>query len=317
MAASNLAALSNAADNSAALNHRVLAMNSLNAALERPPKDRAENDARIATSMVLCFQTAHLQDALAEFMTLLRGSQLIAVKDGMEKESCFYGFRGEAMWDFMSKHLGTATVSPMAHHHIDEAITSLNRIRPFCTENHEIEYFTGLMNICKHAYYFPMRCEHPFPPLSCHMFHRNFLADQRAAYGELCLLYNFPARVSVKAFKQFIDPHNKASQLLLGHFLAIQKATWPILIFERAGMSKEREAGESSVFSWLDHIWDHADAETRDLLRWPMKVKFTNPLEFMSFNVFTFTGPGGYKVRSKGVAEWLRGTTVIADMDFS
>lgn len=55
-------------------------MKALNEALSIPPKTRDERDARMAAALALAFQSSHLQDGLLEFLTMLRGCNLIAME---------------------------------------------------------------------------------------------------------------------------------------------------------------------------------------------------------------------------------------------
>lgn len=70
--------MSNAGAAEQAIRHRILAVKSLNEALSVPPKSRSEQDARMAAALALAFQSSHLQDGLAEFLTMVRGCNLIA-----------------------------------------------------------------------------------------------------------------------------------------------------------------------------------------------------------------------------------------------
>jgi len=72
------------------IRHRILAVKSLNEALSVPPKSRSEQDARMAAALALAFQSSHLQDGLAEFLTMVRGCNLIASDDTtFHSESAF------------------------------------------------------------------------------------------------------------------------------------------------------------------------------------------------------------------------------------
>jgi hypothetical protein len=67
LAASHLDAISNANVAEQAIQHRILAVKSLNEALSTPPKNTCEQDARIAAALALAFQCSHLQDGMAEY----------------------------------------------------------------------------------------------------------------------------------------------------------------------------------------------------------------------------------------------------------
>jgi hypothetical protein len=74
-----------------AIQHRILAVKSLNEALSVPPKTRCERDARMAAALALAFQSSHLQDGMAEFLTMVRGCNLIAGDEAlMDPESAFH-----------------------------------------------------------------------------------------------------------------------------------------------------------------------------------------------------------------------------------
>ena len=77
LSASHLDAVSNSGVAEQAIQHRILAVKSLNKALSAPPKTCCERDARMAAALALAFQSSHLQDGMAEFLTMVRGCNLI------------------------------------------------------------------------------------------------------------------------------------------------------------------------------------------------------------------------------------------------
>jgi hypothetical protein len=62
------------------LQHRILAVKSLNEALSVPPETPHERDVRMAAAIALAFQSTHLDGltGLFEFLTMIRGVSLIA-----------------------------------------------------------------------------------------------------------------------------------------------------------------------------------------------------------------------------------------------
>jgi hypothetical protein len=91
LGASHLNAVSNANVAEEAISHRILAVKSLNEALSVPPRSRCERDARMAAALALAFQSSHLQDGLLEFLTMVRGCNLIAGDDSLSNpESAFH-----------------------------------------------------------------------------------------------------------------------------------------------------------------------------------------------------------------------------------
>ena len=83
LAASHLDAVSSANVAEEAISHRILAVKSLNEALSVPPKTRMECDARMAAALALAFQSSHLDDGLFEFLTMVRGCNLIAADESL------------------------------------------------------------------------------------------------------------------------------------------------------------------------------------------------------------------------------------------
>lgn len=81
LAASHMGAVSSTNAAESAIRHRILAVQSLNEALSVPPKSRNEQDARLAAALALTCQSSHIEDGLAEFLTMIRGCNLIAAND--------------------------------------------------------------------------------------------------------------------------------------------------------------------------------------------------------------------------------------------
>ena len=74
-----------------AISHRILAVKALNEALSVPPTSRCERDARMGAALVLAFQSSHLEDGLFEFLTMIRGCNLIASDDHLlDPDSAFH-----------------------------------------------------------------------------------------------------------------------------------------------------------------------------------------------------------------------------------
>jgi hypothetical protein len=92
LAASHLDAVSTANVAEEAISHRILAVKALNEALSVPPTTRSERDARMAAALALAFQSSHLQDGLFEFLTMVRGCNLIALDEEAvnNTDSAFY-----------------------------------------------------------------------------------------------------------------------------------------------------------------------------------------------------------------------------------
>ncbi|KAJ4357987.1 uncharacterized protein N0V89_002564 [Didymosphaeria variabile] len=97
LAASHLDAVSSANVAEEAISHRILAVKALNDALSVPPKTRNERDARMAAALALAFQSSHLQDGLLEFLTMVRGCNLIALEGTLDNVDSAFHVRTFAM----------------------------------------------------------------------------------------------------------------------------------------------------------------------------------------------------------------------------
>jgi hypothetical protein len=85
LSASHLMITSTSPIASEALTYRILAIKGLNTALSTPPTCKEEADAILATCWTLLFQTTYLGDSVEEFLTMLRGCNLIVSQNWRER----------------------------------------------------------------------------------------------------------------------------------------------------------------------------------------------------------------------------------------
>ncbi|KAF2834952.1 hypothetical protein M501DRAFT_999756 [Patellaria atrata CBS 101060] len=248
MSASHLSAVSNFDFSSEAISYRIRAVRSLNDALSRPSQNKYESDARMATALALTFQSSHLTDGLAEFLTMLRGCHLIAINDKwMDETSAFYGFAADSQGRIMQERLQSLSESPIKAPVLDAAIESLQNAGPLCQKDFEIKYHTLMLKSLQQAY-----------------------NDPGESYLTFSALYTFPATLSIPEFQDFISTGNTSAQILLGHFIAVQVILYPILAYER-----ERFDGvqaPTAFMDWLDGIYAGLPNILKSYLEWPMAV---------------------------------------------
>lgn len=162
LAGSHLGALTKDAKVSAdAVSHRLKAIQCLNSALVVPASSRNEADARVAAMLALTFQAAHLNDALFEFLTMLRGCTLIALRERnvlLDGDSPFNGFMQQEQR--MTKLIGTGSPSPANPRHLDDATASLKRCEHLLdgAEQYLHNYMKCLKDTVKLAYTHPTQC---------------------------------------------------------------------------------------------------------------------------------------------------------------
>ncbi|EON69106.1 hypothetical protein W97_08292 [Coniosporium apollinis CBS 100218] len=231
----------------AALSHRTVAIRLLNSALSKPAESRGESDARVATALALTFQVTHFPDGLGEFLTMIRGCQLIATNDKlMDSDSAFYAFRPEAHLATMMQRLNAADVQIDARS-LDAALASIDAVGALCVSDLELEYHQRLEESVRLAYNSPGE-----------------------AYKSFTALYGWPGRWSQESFQAFISPDNRVAQVLLAHFLVIQVVLGPILIYERLGC--EQVFAPSAMLNWLDNIQKTVGDAFQPYLEWPIAV---------------------------------------------
>lgn len=250
----------------AALSHRTVAIRLLNSALSKPAESRGESDARVATALALTFQVTHFPDGLGEFLTMIRGCQLIATNDQlMDSESAFYAFRPEAHLATMMQRLNAADVQ-IDPRSLDAALASIDAVGPLCVSDLELEYHQRLEESVRLAYNSPGEgmCLGSLKSEAA-------ISDKNVlAYKSFTALYGWPGRWSQESFQAFISPDNRVAQVLLAHFLVIQVVLGPILIYERLGC--EQVFAPSAMLTWLDNIQKTVGDAFQPYLEWPMAV---------------------------------------------
>lgn len=71
-------------------------------------------------------------------------------------------------------------------------------------------------------------------------------------------------------FRDFIDPENHTSRILIAHFLAIQLIMLPILDREWAGRTKNTPARMN--LAWMTSIYESTPPYLQHLVEWPQAV---------------------------------------------
>ncbi|KAF2467092.1 uncharacterized protein BDR25DRAFT_235870 [Lindgomyces ingoldianus] len=248
LSASHLDAVSSASVAEEAISHRILAVKSLNEALSVPPKTRSERDARMAAALALAFQSSHLQDGLFEFLTMVRGCNLIAGDDAlMNADSAFHAFREDGHLQTMKNRLATFQLNGVNRDDLDSAALSLRAIELLNMTDWEKTFWDILVRTVDHAYDRPVE-----------------------AYTTFVLLYNAPSRWTHDEFQSFIDPNNTVAQILLAHFIAIQAILTPILILERVGFTGVD--APTAVLGWIEGIYKNVPLNLRSHVEWCRQV---------------------------------------------
>ncbi|KAF2635847.1 hypothetical protein P280DRAFT_460948 [Massarina eburnea CBS 473.64] len=247
LSASHLDAVTNAGVAEEAISHRILAVKALNDALSVPPKTRCERDARMAAALALAFQSSHLQDGLLEFLTMVRGCNLIAMDESLGPESAFYALREDGHIATIQNRVNTPGTASVNQEDLDLATMSLRDIELLNMTAWEHQFRDVLAQTIENAYERPVE-----------------------AYTTFVLLYNQPSRWTHDEFQAFINPNNSVAQILLAHFIAIQAILTPILFLERVGF--EGVDAPTAVLGWIEGIYKNVAPELRQYVEWPRQV---------------------------------------------
>ncbi|EOA85778.1 uncharacterized protein SETTUDRAFT_151790 [Exserohilum turcica Et28A] len=248
LSASHLDAVTNSGVAEQAIQHRILAVKSLNDALSAPPKTQCERDARMAAALALAFQSSHLQDGMAEFLTMVRGCNLIAGDEmSLVDDSVFQAFREDGHLQTMRNRIDNSSLKSVNQEDLDLAAVSLGSIEALNMSEWERTYWELLVRIVEHAYKRPIE-----------------------AYTTFVTLYNIPSRWTHEQFQAFIDANNSVAQILLAHFIAIQAILTPILYLERVGFQGVN--APTAVLSWVEGIYWNVPYQLRHHVEWPRQV---------------------------------------------
>jgi len=160
LAAQNLTACGSADYSIHALNHRVRAIAAMNEALSTPSAFPVDGDARLATTIVLTFQSTYMDDGMMEFLRMLRGWLVIqtSVIPSMDR-SIFRGFTEDAYVESMRTYLGqdmsealpTNSAREKLYQALEDFEASLRLVGPLCQSPAELQYLSSLQRVVRVA----------------------------------------------------------------------------------------------------------------------------------------------------------------------
>lgn len=202
----------------------------------------------MAAALALAFQSSHLQDGMAEFLTMVRGCNLIAGDEQLTNpDSAFHAFREDGHLQTMRSRIGTSRLNCVNREDLDLAAMSLHAIDDLSMSECERMYWETLVRVIDNAYDRPVE-----------------------TYTTFVTLYNVPSRWTHEEFQAFIDPHNAVAQILLAHFIAVQAILTPILYLERVGF--QGVDAPTAVLSWVEGIYRNVPMHLRHHVEWPRQV---------------------------------------------
>lgn len=131
-----------------ALSYRILAIKGLNTALSTPPTCKEDGDAILATCWALSFQATYLGESVEEFLTMLRGCNLIVSQNWREKfGTCWKRLSDEGQDEIILPIL--EKVPLIRGELVEEAWESIERARGLEMEGVEEEVFRLLSEMVR------------------------------------------------------------------------------------------------------------------------------------------------------------------------
>lgn len=212
------------------LSLRVSAISGLNDALSRPCVTPADADARYAAVVALTFQSSYMDDAMMEFLALLRGWMLVSTALVPDPErSIFGGFTRDAFVRSMRmrvvEELGGAAGCDGV---VEDFCASLRVVAPRCQSVAELKYLAMMESIAQKIKISPLdgTCIQTIPsplsfPLKVLILKRLFPPSFFSACLEIVPCYAMTNKMTAEEFSAFTDPQNYIAQILLAHFFML------------------------------------------------------------------------------------------------
>jgi hypothetical protein len=161
LGASHLGLLTDSDFSSQALTHRVAAIKLLNRSLGQPCASRAEGDARFATIMALTFQASYLPEGMLEFLSMVRGCNVVAFTAmmGPFEESLFASFSPDGHYRSVVALGSREGRGPQqqqlpqqqAEPFVEAVLGSLRAVGPLCRSTTEVKYLVGIERVVRLA----------------------------------------------------------------------------------------------------------------------------------------------------------------------
>jgi len=130
----------------------VTAINLLNEKLSQPCKTQQDGDALFGAVMVLAFQAAYLPDAMLEFVTMVRGCDLVSKRVMPDFASSeFNTLTRESHANSMQQLITAQGEDSKNSQLLAGFITSVALLEELCQTAFERTYFDSLQNVIKTA----------------------------------------------------------------------------------------------------------------------------------------------------------------------
>ncbi|KAJ6445101.1 Mss4-like protein [Purpureocillium lavendulum] len=238
-----------------ALDLRVSALQGLNAAFSRPCLTAAEGDARCAAAIALTWQSSYMSapGSLREFLVTMRGWMVVATTMTPEPEkSLFRDFTREAFVGSMKRHVTGDPTSPIGGDQtpdrdcsMDGFLASLQVLRPLCGRRTEKRYLSVLEKLGRLARTSPLD-----------------------ALLQMAPCWALTNKMTEDEFTDFADPTNHTAQVLLAHFLMLDRAL-EMHFLEATGSSQFTFCKQVSK-AWIVNMASGLPVGYEKYMMWPL-----------------------------------------------
>ncbi|KAH7029528.1 uncharacterized protein B0I36DRAFT_133500 [Microdochium trichocladiopsis] len=246
LAASHLGLCTGEDYKSKALSHRVTAINLLNEKLSQPCKNQQDGDALFGAVMVLAFQAAYLPDAMLEFVTMVRGCDVVSKRMMPDfASSQFNTLTAEGHASSMQQLITAQGEDSKNSGLMNGFITSVALLDGLCQTEFERAYYTCLQSVIETA-----------------------RSSYAGAWAEFTRLYMLPSAMTNDEFSAFAQPDNWTSQLLLVHMFILDFMLGDFVLHGSQRIS--RAMRKKILVTWIERLGERLPPGYQHYIDWPL-----------------------------------------------
>lgn len=260
-----------------ALDLRISALQGLNSAFSRPCLTAADGDARCAAAIALTWQSSYMSapGSLREFLVTMRGWMVVATTMTPEPDkSLFRDFTREAFVGSMRHHVGAEAVdtgnaaqSSDRAGVIDGFLASLEILRPLCGSMTERRYLSALEKLGVLARTSPLDGTSGAAALP---YTVDPWLTPREALLQMAPCWALTNKMTEDEFTDFTHPSNHAAQVLLAHFLMLDRAL-EMHFLEATGSSQFTFCKKVSKV-WIANMASSLPVGYEKYMMWPLAL---------------------------------------------
>ncbi|KUJ10794.1 uncharacterized protein LY89DRAFT_595727 [Mollisia scopiformis] len=247
MAASHLGILTGENLQSAAIHHRLLAIQGFNNAISKKIQTASAGDAALGCAYLLTFQSTYMNDGVSEFFQFVRGCHLLSDQILAEKLSTAFLVGGRDHFVEMESRL-----MDLPGINIDilaGAAMSLEEIRQVLDQP----------------------CHFAFHGLLVHCIDEAKVSSSDVSgYFAFIAIYQKAPKMDANQFRDLLDTSNHICRVLIAHFFTIQTILLPILT--REWSNRKRSTPAQINLNWIFSISDSLPKDLQKYCVWPRAI---------------------------------------------